>query len=149
MTKYSSFRVLNEIRTSRTNRLYDPFFLFICLFVSCVYMRVCNSSTCVCFLFSYEFPCRDRSFFWQLNWASEEEEAFTFRNVFTTLPTSECVLLYNLRNISQASPGGLVVKVWCSHCFSGLGSFPGHGTTPPICQLLCCGHGSHERTRKT
>ena len=29
-----------------------------------------------------------------------------------------------------ASPDGPVVEVWWSHCFSGLGFFPGCGTNP-------------------
>ena len=48
----------------------------------------------------------------------------------------------------RASPDGLVVKVQRSHCVSGPGSLPGHRTTPPVCQLPCCGGGSH-RTRTT
>ena len=34
---------------------------------------------------------------------------------------------------NRASPDGLVVKVWCSHCFGGPGSLPGGRTTvPPV-----------------
>ena len=39
-----------------------------------------------------------------------------------------------LSPLPQASPGGLVVKIWHFH-YRGLGSFPGQGTTPPICWL--------------
>ena len=48
-----------------------------------------------------------------------------------------------------ASSDGLTVKVLHSHGFGVLGSFPGCGTTPPVCQLPCCGGGSHRRARTT
>ena len=49
----------------------------------------------------------------------------------------------------RASPGSLVVKVWRTHHFGGLGSFPGHRTIPPVCQLPGCGNSSQRRTRRT
>ena len=42
-----------------------------------------------------------------------------------------------------------MVKVQRSHCFDGPGSPPSCGTTPPICQLPCCGGSSRRRSRRT
>ena len=53
-----------------------------------------------------------------------------------------------LQTNCRASPDGLVLKVDVLH-FWGLGSVPGHGATPFICQQPCYGSSSHRRARGT
>ena len=59
------------------------------------------------------------------------------------MPYSWDIRVSTLKFLSMtmvASSGGLVVKIWHSHC-CGPGSFPGQGTIPPVCQLsysACC-----------
>lgn len=53
-------------------------------------MRIYNLSMYVCFLCSYE--CPRIGVYSELNWTSEKEKAFTFRNIFTTsLPEYVCI----------------------------------------------------------
>ena len=53
---------------------------------------------------------------------------------------------YNTIRKPRASPGGPVVKIWRSHC-CGLGLFPSHRTTPPVCQLSYCAGSSHRELK--
>ena len=50
----------------------------------------------------------------------------------------------NFRNYPLASSSGLVVKFGTLH-FDSLGSVPGHGPTPLVCQWPCCGGSPHTK----
>ena len=51
-----------------------------------------------------------------------------------------------MKEKGRASPGGLLVKIQGAHHHSP-DSFPGHGITPPVCQLSYCGGSSHRELK--